>query len=193
MLHQLSTSSPADLLRILDGIAAIQSDDRNDPFHDLGELQLEAALKLSEHRATLSAAEQVHLDECLARAYVATGQTRRGIDIYEKLLDRNPRDKPLLTAYAELLMKCGNKDCLNKALATWQKLEATCQAATAEWLAMRYEVCRTLVLLQETIEACKLLKVTRLLYPKIENEKWRQKFAELEAACTNDKGKKVKP
>lgn len=191
MLHQLSQTKPAELLRILDGIAPLQSDDRQDPYHDLGNLQLEASLKLNEHRTELTAPQQRRLDECLARGYAATGAAPRGVEIYEKLLERTPREKPLLTAYARVLLKCGSNDCLKKALVTWRKLEAMHTAATPEWFAMRYEVCRTLVLLEETTEAAKLLKVTRLLYPKVEDEQWQHKFAELEAVCA--KGKREKP
>ncbi len=192
VLNQLSETRPVELLRILDGIAPLQSDDRQDPYHDLGKLQLEAAVKLNEHRAALTAPQQRRLDECLARGYAATGEAARGIEIYEKLLERAPRDKSLSIAYARLLVKCGSHDCLKKGLAVWQKLEAMHEAATLEWFAMRYEVCRMYVLLQDPKEAEKLLKVTRLLYPKIEDEQWQQKFAELEAACAIGKGGKRK-
>jgi hypothetical protein len=52
---------------------------------------------------------------------------------------------------------------------------------------MRYQVCNTLVLLKEVGEACKLVKVTRLVYPKIEDPALHKKFAELEAKCENGK------
>ena len=98
------------------------------------ELQLEAALKLGEHRALLTPAEQRRLDECLARAYAAVGQIRRGIEIYEDLLKEAPRDGPLLTAYAELLTRCGNTDCLKKAAATWRKhVSAFCRTGSG-WI-----------------------------------------------------------
>lgn len=187
MLQQLSATSPAEMLRILDGIAPLQSDDRQDPLQHLGKLQLEAAQKLNESRTALTATEQRRLDACLARAYLATGETKRGIEIYEKLTAQAPRDKALLQSYAGLLMKCGDKDCLKRALAAWQKLEAMEPPATGEWFALRYEVCHTLVLQDDTVEAAKLLKVTRLLYPKIEDEKLERKFSELEAFC--EKGK----
>jgi hypothetical protein len=189
-LQKLSTTSPPELLRILDGIAPLHADDQQDPFRDLGELQLEAALRLDKQRAALSAAEQRRLDECLAQAYVATRQPERGIEIYARLLERAPRDKPLLTAYAGLLMKCGSKECLQKALGAWRKLEALQKPATPDWFAMRYEVCRTLLLLEDTAEAGKLLKMTRLLYPKIENDEWQKKFGELEARSTRENGEK---
>ena len=198
LLHQISATSPPELLRIIDGIAPLQTDDRRDPFHDLGALQLEAALKLDEHRAELTANEKQRLDDCLARAYGATGKPERGIEIYERLLVQAPRDKSLLAEYAGLLMNCGTENCLKKALKVWQKREGMEQAATPEWFAIRFQVCHTLVLLKKFEEASKLLKVTRLLYPKIEDEKWQKKFAELEAECVKNatekgsKGKTVK-
>ena len=184
MLQKLSATSPPELLRILDGLAPLTADDRQDPFRNLGQLQLEAALRLNEQRSALSAAEQRRLDECLARAYVATRQPERGIEIYARLLERAPRDKSLLTACAELLMKCGTKDCLAKALTAWRKLEALEKPATREWFAMRYEVCRTLLLMDDAAEAGKLLKMTRLLYPKIGDDGLQKKFAELETQGT---------
>jgi TolA-binding protein len=192
VLQRLSQTKPAELLQILDGIAPLQSDDQKDPYHDLGKLQLEAALKLNEHRAALAAPQQRRLDECLARGFAATGEPARGIEIYEQLLARSPRDRSLLLAYARLLGKCGTDDCLKKALAIWQKLEAMYEAATPEWFAMRYETCRTLVLLHDPAEADKLLKVTRLLYPKIEDDQWQQKFADLEAASAKQLKEKSK-
>jgi hypothetical protein len=187
LLQQLSTTSPAELLRILDGIAPLRSGETDDPFHDLGELQLEAALRLDKHRTNLAPAEQRRLDECLARAYVAVGQTRRGIEIYEALLQQSPRDRALMTSYAELLTRCGTADCLKKAVTAWRKLEGLCEEATPEWFAMRYQVCHALVLMKETQEACKLVKVTRLVYPKIDDPALQKKFAELEARCANGK------
>jgi hypothetical protein len=191
MLQKLSATSPPELLRILDGLAPLTADDRQDPFRDLGQLQLEAALRLSEQRAALSPVEQRRLDECLARAYIATRQPERGIEIYARLLERAPSDKALLTAYAELLMKCGTKDCLAKALTAWRKLEALQKPATPEWFAMRYEVCRTLLLMDDAAEAGKLLKMTRLLYPKIGDNSLQRKFAELESQATS--GNALKP
>ena len=189
LLQQLSGTDPAELLTILDGIAPLETDDRRDPFHDLGALQLDAALKLNEHRSKLSAADQRRLDKCLAHAYIATGEVRQGLQIYEKLVQKNPRDKVLLTSYAELLVKCGSKECLTEAVAAWRKLEMLHEPGSQAWFPVRYELCQTLLLAKETIEADKLLKMTRLVYPKPESEAWQKKFAELEAKCEAEKGK----
>lgn len=179
LLEQLSTS-PAALLEIVDRLAPLASDSRQDPFRDLGQLQLEAALKLNQQRQKLKAADRRRLDECLARAYVATGQARRGIEIYEGLLARAPRDKRLLASYGDLLVRCGNDDCLKKAVDTARQVEELEQPGSEDWFAARYEVCRALVRSRQPKEAAKLLKLTRLLYPKIESEDLQKKYSELE-------------
>jgi hypothetical protein len=196
MLQQVSSADPADLLRILEGIVPLEADDRQDPFHDLGELQLEAALKLDEQRAKLTPADQRRLDECLATAYIASGQSAKGLAIYESLLEQAPRDKKLLTDFARLLVRCGSRECLVKAVATWKRLEAMYQPGSPDWYPVRYELCRSLLLLKDPGEASKLLKMTRLLYPKPESEIWQQRFAELEAQSESEdrapaKGKKA--
>src|SRR5262249_22791565 len=122
LLQQLSVTRPVELLRILDGLAPLHSDERGDPFRELGELQLEAALKLDEHRAELSKADQRRLDECLARGHFAAGQPQRGFEIYDSLLKKSPRDRDLLLAYAGLLAQCGSIACLTQAVLVWRKL-----------------------------------------------------------------------
>ena len=188
-LQQLSGTDPAELLRILDGIAPLASDERRDPFHDLGALQLEAALQLNEHRAKLSVADQRRLDECLANAYFATGEIRKGRKIFETLVRQNPRDTSVLTSYAEMLVKCGSQECLTEAVEAWRKLDSLHQPGSQEWYPVRYELCRTLLMSKQSAEAAKLLKVTRLVYPKPESEAWQKKFADLEAQCEVDKPK----
>ena len=180
-------------MRILDGIAPLQSGESEDPFHDLGELQLEAALRLGEHRGELAPAEQRRLNECLARAYVAVGEKRRGIEIYEEhcckeaLGDkaaahrRTPNCSPV---------KCGNTDCSKKAVTDLEASWKGCvrSATRKSGLPCGYQVCTALFALNETSEACKLVKVTRLVYPDIEDRSLQKKFAELEAKCENGKG-----
>ena len=53
----------------------------------------------------------------------------------------------------------------------------------ADWLAARYHVCRGLLAAGNKADACKLLKVTRLLYPKLGGEKLQARFTELENQC----------
>ncbi|MBI3863792.1 MAG: hypothetical protein HY290_18035 [Planctomycetia bacterium] len=189
LLGQLSATSPAELLRILDGLAPLQSDEQGDPFRDLGELQLETALKLDRHRDELSKRDQRRLDECLARGYFAAGKPKQGMEIYDRLLEEFPRDKGLPLAYAGLLTRCRSAACRNRAVAVWRGIESRHEAGSREWYPVRYELCRALLAADQSAEARKLLQVTRLVFPKPENEALQAKFAELEAAATASPGK----
>jgi TolA-binding protein len=180
LLRQLSVADPAALLRILDGLTPLRSDERRDPFRDLGELQLEVALQLNDRRAELSKADQRRLDECLAQGFFATGQSQRGFEIYESLLRKSPRDRELLLAYARWLARCGSSECLTQAVAVWRKLEGLHEPGTRDWYPMRYELCKALLAAGQPAEARKLLQVTRLVFQKPADEGLQKRFADLE-------------
>lgn len=183
LLDQLSATSPSELLRILNGIARIVAAAQPQSRRDLGELQFEAAQKLARRRSELTPVEQRRLDECLASAYMATGQSKLAIQTYEALMKSAPRDKALLTAYAEVLSRCDTQPCRDKAHTTWKTIESLSPAGSNEWLAARLHVCQALLDLGDAPAALKLLKVTRLLYPKLGGDTLRAKFGELEARC----------
>jgi TolA-binding protein len=187
LLQQLSANGPAEILQILAGLAPLQSDRQGDPFRDLGELQLEAALKLDKHREELSKADRQRLDECLARGYFATGQPQRGFEIYENLLQKSPRDRELLLAYAGLLARCGGRACLTQAVSVWRKLEGLYEPGSQAWFPVRYELCKALLAAGQAAEARKLLQVTRLVFPKPDDETLQKRFAELEAEAAEGK------
>jgi hypothetical protein len=186
-LQQLSVGRPAEMLQVLEGLAPLASSEKPDPFHDLGSLQLEAAQRLDEQRDALDPPLRRRLDECLARGYAASGQTRRAIEAYDLLLKDSPRDKRLLAASGELLLKSTDGASLRQAQKTWRTLETLSPAGSDEWLFARYHHCQSLLALHETAQACKLLKVTRLLYPKLGGKKLEAKFAALEENCRGEK------
>lgn len=182
-LTELAQGQPAELLEILSGLAPLSASPEDDPLRDLAELQLEAAQRLNEHRDGLTASERRRLDECLARASAATGRLRQAAEIYKTMLAEAPRDTRLLEARAEALAKIADESSLKEAEAIWTRLEAMHQAGSNDWLAARGERCRLLFSRGQSAEACKLLKVTRLLYPQLGSEALREKFAELDARC----------
>jgi TolA-binding protein len=189
LLGQLSATGPVELLRILDGLASMQSDKQRDPFRELGELQLEAALKLDEHRAELSKPNQRRLDECLARGYFASGQPQRGFEIYDALVQKSPRDRDLLLAYAGLLARCGSSACLTQAVSVWRKLEGLHEPGSRDWFPVRYELCQALLAAGQAAEARKLLQVTRLVFPTPEDQMLQKRFADLEVEASAAKSK----
>lgn len=184
-LEQIGETRPAELLRILKGLALLSAEQGRDPLNDLGALRLEAALRLADQRDSLTAADRRRLDECLAQAYVSTGDAQRGIDIYEALLKEFPRDAALLEEYARLQSKINDGRSVKIAAAAWKRLETLYAPGSDAWLAARCELCRCLQKQGESAEACKLLQVTRLLYPQLGGAELERQFAELESRCAN--------
>jgi TolA-binding protein len=189
LLESLPETSPEEWLFLLGGLFLLTADDKDDPFHELGELQLEGALALNRQRDRLDEADQRVLDEYLVKAYAAVRKFPQALEIHEKLLEKYPKDKPLLTGYARLLQRCGTRDCLAKAEKTWRKIESQSALGSQEWFVARYEWCRCLFDLKETAEACKQLKYARVVYPELGGPELAAKFAELEVQCRDGKTK----
>jgi hypothetical protein len=183
LLKNVGAASPKQLLQVLDGLSPLPTSNNQDPFRNLGELQLEVAKRLEERRAELSAADQSRLDECLARAYLASGDSKRGLAIYDKLIAAAPRNRDLLLKYAGLLAKSDSVACRAQAVTIWRRLEALHEPGSREWFPVRLESCKALLTAGETSEARKLLQVTRLVFPRPEDVEMQKRFADLEAAA----------
>jgi hypothetical protein len=186
LLDEVSAAGPTELLRILDGLSKVAAVANPASQRELGELQLQAAQNLARRREDLKPADRQRLDECLASAYLATGQPRLALQTYETLLKAAPRSRPLLTSYADVLMRCATKECLQKAQGVWKTLESLSPPGSDDWLVARYHLCQVLLESGDAAASQKLLKVTRLLYPKLGGEALRAKFAELELRAAGD-------
>jgi tetratricopeptide (TPR) repeat protein len=181
VLASLSKQTPAETLAVLDGLMQLAQRVDESVRRDLGEIQLQAARSLEPQRASFNTVQQTRLDECLARAYSATGQPRSAIEIYERLLSRSPNDKTHLKNVASLMITVGTPEALFKARTNWRKLESLSKAGSPEWLEARYQVCRCCFDLKEYSECRKLLTLTRLLYPQIDDAALRERFDRLES------------
>lgn len=180
LLDQLSVAEPQELLAVLEGLMPLAKSAPEGLKRELGALQVQAALKLRDKAAELSAPEQARLEECLALAYVATDQFAAARDIYAVRLKAAPRDKQLLQSQGDLLERTGTLTDQVQALELWKRLESLEKAGTPAWLAARLRVCQALARLKRIPEAMKLVKVTKLLYPKLGDEATARGYANLE-------------
>ncbi|MBQ17334.1 MAG: hypothetical protein CMJ65_09430 [Planctomycetaceae bacterium] len=171
---------PADLLALLDGLDRILVNTRPAGRRRLGELQLQAALKLDSQRATLDQPTRRQLDRCLAQAYVATGRSFQAVQLYERLVKANPRDQALRVQLADLRLGIGTKQQLAAALSDWQFAERLVPAGEDDWMRIRLGRLKTLHRSGQIVECRKLLRVTRLLYPKAGTPTTRTGLRELE-------------
>lgn len=178
-LKQLADAGPAEVLAILDGLMQVAPDGGGTMQRELGLVQLHAAVELDRKREALSKSEQAWLDRCLAQAYASSGQGRRAIEYYEKLLAGTPNDRALRKTTAELLLQSTDRKHLAKAKAYWRQIESAEKKGSPEWLKARYHVALSLFRLGELKECRKLLRVTRLLYPKLGGPHLRRQFEDL--------------
>lgn len=183
LLTSLTTTTPKDLLRIVEGLFAVPKDLRSTTKGDLDELRLQAVENLARHREQLAAPEQRRLDLCLVQAYLDTGQFRKAIERHDSLATQAARDPALLQRLAEVVSGCDRPECREKAQATWRKLESVLAAGSAEWFHARYQVALIAVELGRLDECRKLIGVTKLLYPELGGEEMRKKLLELERRC----------
>ena len=176
----LSQADPAEVLSVLDGLMQLTAAAGETTRHRLGQLQLEAALKLNARRKMLSAETRELLDRCLAQGYVANDQPQMAVAAYRRLLEQHPRDIELLTTIAELQIRCDMPEHYREAKQNWNTLAKLHPKGSVPWLNARYQTAYCAVMLKETAEAKKILGVTRLLYPDLGNADLKQKFTELE-------------
>ena len=175
-----SARHPAELLTLLDGLDRIIVNTRPAGRRRLGELQLQAALDLDSQRATLDEPTAARLDRCLAQAYVATGRSFHAVQLYERLVKANPRDGPLRVRLANIRLTIGTKKQLEIALSDWQSAERLVPAGQDDWMRIRLGRLKTLRQSGRVGECRKLLRVTRLLYPKAGTAAVRIELQELE-------------
>ena len=86
-----------------------------------------------------------------------------------------------MRAVAELNDECDSPDCRQRGIDLWRKIESRLEAGSRDWLAARLEVCQSLRRLHKESDCRKLLGVTRLLYPEIEDHELRREFDQLAA------------
>lgn len=183
LLEGVSESSPAELLAILDGVAGLVADEQSDPLHALADLQLKAAQTLDARRDSLAAADQRRLDLALARALRASSKNSEAIAVYARVAARFPRDPAILLEQGRFLVSRSDADDRRAGLVALRRLESLHSAGSDEWLAARLEVARGLLAVGQSAEALKLVRKTRLLYPKLGHPALAREYSELQKLC----------
>lgn len=180
LVNSLAAASPRDLLAIVERLAPfVASDDRERRLQYV-ELQLRAAALLNERRETLSPADRESLDRCFGRAYLASGQIQKAVELYRRMSDEAPKDAARQREIALLLEASDQRECRVLALDCWRRAESLTKQGTPEWLTARLGVIAGHVHLGRTDEARKLLVLTRLLYPELGGQELKSRFTEVE-------------
>ena len=182
-LAGVAASSPSELLAIIDGLSKLVAQAQDKPQHNLGELQLRAALNLKTQRTQLDPAEQQRLDRCVAEAYVAAGRYEQALEPFRELLTARPQDTNITTSFALLLMKFGQRGRTEEAQQLWKRLEGQHKSGSRGWFDARYQVARCELDLGNPDKALKLIGVTKVLFPQLGGPETQRRFQSLQEAC----------
>ena len=182
-LSEVAASNPSELLSIIDGLSKLVAQAQDKPQHNLGELQLRAALNLKTQRAQMTPADQQRLDRCVAEAYVAAGRYEQALEPFRELLKARPQDPDLTTSFAQLLMKFGQQARTEEAQRLWKRLESQHKSGSRGWFDARYQFIRCELDLGNPDKALKLIGVTKVLFPQLGGPDIQQRFKSLQEAC----------
>lgn len=180
LFESATASSANELLTLLAGLSELASGLDEPTRRHLGRIQLSAARRLAQQRATLAPKMAGLVDRCLADAYVATGDLPEAIVLYESQLKANPRDRALLETIGALSLQRGQPEDLKRAKEVYRQLEGLDPPGSPAWLRHRLTVARVCYQLGEKAEGVKLLKVTRILYPELGSPALKAEYAALE-------------
>ena len=187
LMKSLATAPPRDLLAIVERLAPfVASDDRQRRLQYV-ELQLRAAEQLSEQRGSLTKPEQESLDRCLGRAYLASGQSAKAVELYARCAADVPKDTARQRDIAVQLEAVTNRECLMLAKQCWRRVESTTKQGSTEWLTARLGVISSSSKLGQQQDARKLLELTKLLYPELGGSELKLRFAEVDRQLKADR------
>ena len=181
LLEQVAADEPAHRLDVLKGLTDVAAEIGIEHRAGIGRMQLELAGQLKEQLTSLPDDQQRTLDMALAEANVAVGQWQPAARLYEELLWKQPQDREVVAALAQLYEDCGTPSCLAQAAKQWEKLEGLQRKGTVEWLQSRYHLAWCSHRLGDDEAARKLVGVTRVLYPQLGTPSLKARYEALAA------------
>jgi len=136
----------------------------------LGQLALELVRAIDPRRNDLDATAVARLRRYQAAALAAVGERAAALARFAELAEAAPDDGDLQERYAALLAASESTTELRDALARWREVEQRSRRGGPRWRRARQARIDLLTRLGEPEEADKLLRLTRLLYPKWDRE-----------------------
>jgi hypothetical protein len=127
--------------------------------------------------------EKLRLELILARWAVLKGQPTEARARFERAVALSPGDGPAPLEYAWFLIGCPDVESKQAGVALLVRRERQWKAGTEAWLNARIEVLKGLRSAGRTEEACRLLKTTRILFPKTGTPAQSGVLGELQKFC----------
>lgn len=178
-LGSLSTS-PSELLNILDRLTQFAASTSTDQQHRLASLQQQLAERLSKQRDQLTPAETDTFDRSLMKVYIAGGQFSKAVEIGSRIAEKSAKDADVQRDIATQFGTTTNADALGLSKQCWRRLESIAKAGSPEWMTARLAVLNATVRLGQLDEARKLMQVTKVLYPDLGGPSLKPQFETVE-------------
>ncbi|MHC4875695.1 MAG: tetratricopeptide repeat protein [Planctomycetota bacterium] len=144
-----------------------------------GHLQVRAMELSTVDLDTLPIDRQVPLRLALADAHEQSGMAGSAARELAHVAAARPDDRELQRRLARLQLASGERELIAKARTIWRSIESQAKAGSDAWMEARHRVIECCIELDDTDEAAKLLKITRLLYPKGGSLETREALAKL--------------
>lgn len=153
----------------------------------LAGLQLKAVKRVTDHKDQLSPAQRARLDQLLINASLATGDVTRAIESLKRISDSFAKDAAKQQEVAERLSILKEPEALKLAKQCWRRVESLTKPGSSAWMSARLHVLRLGLRQGQFDEARKLMQVTRVLYPELGGEEFKQEFDAIEAELRQQK------
>jgi tetratricopeptide (TPR) repeat protein len=120
----------------------------------------------------------------IAQIYADRQQLAQAIDMYQQILQRNPRSADAMHALGLLYARTGQWQL---ALETWRRFSDGVQLGTHHWFVARYETGKALEQLGMLDRACAVAKMTLVLHPDLGDDELAEDFGQLRSrTCTEE-------
>jgi len=160
-------------LRLLSALTHLPADNQGAPLTGLADLQRMVAESLQARAESLTPRQSDDLDRQMVEIYRRNAQSQQATVVYERLVQRHPRDAELLRDFARFLLTQSREEATRRGLQLLQSLDRLHPAGSVDWFENRLALAESLTRLERWGEAEKLLKKTRLLYPQLGTDEQR--------------------
>lgn len=179
LLVATAGQDPQSWLAVIQGLQPLTEGPASPQNVDLQELLRSAIRKLEPLRTQLSAAEQREFDLSRVKTLLVTGEITAAVQIATALSTQFPQDRHVQMALGESLTRSRDPAAVALAVTVWRRLETMETPGSFAWLTARVEVIEALAHSGEQAEAAKLLTVTRVLYPRIEDQRLQMRLQQI--------------
>ena len=182
-LGELTGEAPGALLDLLEQLSRLLPVASQDDRRALLSLKILVIDRLKPRQSELEADKRMVFDHHAARAYAAAGQTSAARQLYQRLIEQNPRDGDLQEEYALVLSQGTDKASLDAALGTWRQVEQKSKPGSPRWFRAKYNLAHTHERLGNKQHASKIVALTQVLHPELGGPELKARFEELLARC----------